>query len=80
MLRGMETGLLLLMRDGPVRIEFSPHLTTSQYDELMSIVQQLSTAATVADLRQEVQAAAQRWGVKVAFGRPGPQPPHQPKS
>ena len=31
----MENGLMLLMRDGPVRCAFSPRLTAEQYDELV---------------------------------------------
>ena len=73
----METGLRLLMRDGPVRIEFAPNLTAVQYDELLTIVQQISVKATVADLRQDVESAAQRWGVTVTFHVPVRLPPQR---
>jgi len=39
----METGLLLLLRDGPVRVTFEPHLPTQHYDDFLVLVQGLGT-------------------------------------
>jgi hypothetical protein len=66
----METGLKLLMRDGPVSLHFSPDLNDDQYGELLSIVQAFAVKGTVADLRQDVESAAQRWGVTVTLRVP----------
>ena len=65
----METGLPLLMRDGPVRLEFHPHLTSEQYAELLEIVKQLGTAAIIGDLIPSLSAAADRWGVSFDYRR-----------
>ena len=70
----METALRLLMRDGPVSLDFSPNLTTDQYDELLAIVQR-ANRSTAAELRTEVTAAAERWGVVVTFTVPVKLPP-----
>ena len=66
----MENELKLLMRDGPVSMRFDPSLTPAQYDELLHIVRQDTGKATVADLRKDVKAAAERWGVVVTFTLP----------
>jgi hypothetical protein len=60
-----------------VRIDFAPTLTAEQYDELLSIVRQISVKATVADLRRHVDSAAQRWGVAVTFHLPVRLPPRR---
>ena len=65
----MENGLMLLMRDGPVRCAFSPRLTAEQYDELGAIVRRLSDMGTSGDLIQAVQLAAERWAVTAVFRR-----------
>jgi hypothetical protein len=61
----MEMGLQLLMRDGPVRVEFSRRLTSAEYDELLTLVQGYGVAATSADLRRDLTAAGERWGIKI---------------
>ena len=68
----MGAGLQLLMRDAPVCVEFAPPLSSAQYDELLGVVQRLSTRATIADLKEDVKAAAQRWAVDVVFSKPKP--------
>jgi hypothetical protein len=58
----METGLKLLLRDGAIQVYFHPRLTAAQYAELMGIVEQ---HATVATLTTALKEAAERWGVEV---------------
>jgi len=53
------------MRDGPVQVEFSPHLSAAQYEKLLAIVQSYSVRATSDDLRDDLTKAASHWGVSV---------------
>jgi hypothetical protein len=59
----------LLMRDGRVKVEFSPDLSPPQCEELLEIVRRFSIQATALDLRNDVQDAAQRWGITVTVTR-----------
>ena len=65
----METGLRLLMADGPVRLAFSPRLTAKQYAELLAIVKTISPGGTSVELMRAVTAAAERWGITAVCTR-----------
>jgi len=65
----METGLRILMADGPTLVEFSPHLSLRYYEELLGIVQAYTAGATSADLRDDLTRAVHRWGVTVTVTR-----------
>ena len=65
----METGLHLLMRDGPVQVAFSPHLATARYEELLEIVKGFTAHTTSVDLARVLESAAKRWGVNVTVRR-----------
>jgi len=65
----MGAGFHLLLHDGPTRVEFSPHLTTDRYRELLVITNSLTTKTTSDDLRRELESAARRWGVSVEVER-----------
>ena len=58
----MDTGLQLLMRDGPIRVTFRPALTADEYAELMRIADRSTTKA---ELRDSLAQAARAWGKKV---------------
>jgi hypothetical protein len=60
----VETCLLLLMRDGAVRVVFRPNLSAEQYIELLNRVER---ATTKQELREEMQAAAKAWNRKLEF-------------
>jgi hypothetical protein len=65
----MEIGLQILMADGPARVEFSPHLSPLQYEDLLGIVQAYTAGATSDDLRIDLARVANRWGVEVVVTR-----------
>ena len=62
---GMDTAIHLLMRDGPIGVAFSPHLSAEQYADLLNV---MKTADTKAELRDVLTEASRRWGVLVTFG------------
>lgn len=62
--KGMETGLRLLMRDGAMHVLFHPRLTPEQYAELSLAV---AKATTKDELRAEMTALAKTWGCQVEF-------------
>jgi hypothetical protein len=65
----VKAGLHLLMRDGPVRIEFLPDLSPEHRDEFVTLVQSRSFGATSDQFRKLLEVEAERWGVKVAVTR-----------
>jgi len=60
-LKGMQTDLQLLTRDGAIHVAFSPRLTSDQYAELMVVVD--SPVSGFKDkLCDALRAAAAQWG------------------
>lgn len=54
----METGLQLLMRDGPIRVTFRSALTPEEYTELMRIADRSTLRA---EFRSALKQAARLW-------------------
>lgn len=54
----METGLHLMLPDGPVHVSFSPRLTIDQYAELNRVIDR---ATTKHELRVLLEVTATLW-------------------
>jgi hypothetical protein len=59
-----HTSLKLLTRDGALAATFTPALTTEQYDELATSVNQFHGKP---ELRRYLSAVAERWNVSVVI-------------
>ncbi|HUE69714.1 MAG TPA: hypothetical protein VMP01_02400 [Pirellulaceae bacterium] len=60
----MRTALNLLTRDGAVYVAFRPHLTLHQYDELLMLIKEPSTAQ---EMREALQEWAEGFDLRVSF-------------
>jgi hypothetical protein len=56
------TTLRFLCKDGAINVQFTPALSTEQYDELRHIVGMESSRE---ELTARLKLAAERWGLKV---------------
>jgi len=59
----MQSGLMLLMHDGAVRVSFGCPLTPDQYAEFLELAQRSKTRDELSDGGAEVAA---RWGFEIA--------------